>query len=285
MSYVASILIPLLRQVDIWLEQSVLSAVNQSVCTEVIVVRSALTPRSNLDVLERLEKHHPNLMSLLEEKPLNFPAAINQGIRASRTNLVGLLLSDDWLEETAVAESLKESADIVSSGTLVHFANGDVNELASRNTSMRAFLSCSTLEEKASYLKHFFLFRKERLIRVGCLDENIGNYPGIDDYDLIWTLLENGASVAITDRALYHYRDHDGERLTLQDPELMLANLRKILRKHRILQDNETEIIARHVPWYCKPIYQAMSQRSQTDVDPAHRIQTQTIACTTTQND
>src|SRR5438128_3659090 len=173
MSYAASIVIPLRRQDDSWLEQSVLSAVNQSVSTAVIVVKSALTPRSNLDVLERLEKHHPNLVSLLEEKPHNFPAAINQGIRATQTDRVGLLLSDDWLEETAVAESLRKSADIVSSGTLVHFANGDLNELASRTPSMQAFLSFRTIEEKASYLQHFFLFRKECLLRVGGLDESI----------------------------------------------------------------------------------------------------------------
>lgn len=266
MSYAASIVIPLRRQNDRWLEQSVLSAVNQSVSTAVFVVKSAWTPRSNLDVLERLEKHHPNLVSLLEEKPQNFAAAINQGIRATQTDRVGLLLSDDWLEETAVAESLRKSADIVSSGTLAHFANGDLNDLASLAPSMQAFLSFRTIEEQASYLQHFFLFRKECLLRVGGLDESIGNYPGIDDYDLIWTLLENGASVAVTERPLYHYRDHDGERLTLQDPELMLANLRKILRKHRIAQDEEHEIIARHAPWYGKPAYQALRQR-QAHVD------------------
>ena len=177
-------------QGDSWLEQFVLSAVNQSVSTAVIVVKSALTPRSNLDLLERLVSTTPNLVFLLEEKSQNFPAAINQGIRATQTECVGLLLSDDWLEETAVAESVRKSADIVSSGTLVHFANGDLNELASRTPSMQAFLSFKTIEEKASYLQHFFLFRKECLLRVGGLHESIGNYPGIDDYDLICTLLE-----------------------------------------------------------------------------------------------
>src|SRR6516164_8250729 len=100
-------------QGDSWLEQFVLSAVNQSVSTAVIVVKSALTPRSNLDLLERLVSTTPNLVFLLEEKSQNFPAAINQGIRATQTECVGLLLSDDWLEETAVAESVRKSADIV----------------------------------------------------------------------------------------------------------------------------------------------------------------------------
>jgi glycosyltransferase involved in cell wall biosynthesis/GT2 family glycosyltransferase len=260
MNYGASIIIPLLQQPDHWLEQCVVSAVTQSISTEVIVVRSQLTPRSNLAVLERLGKQYVNLVSLIEQKPGNFPAAINQGIRAARTDRVGLLLSDDWLEPTAVAESLREPADIVSSGTLVHFASGEVNDLATRRASMNAFLSCGTVEEKARYLEHFFLFRKDLVLRVGGLDETIGNYPGIDDYDLIWTLLENGATVAIVERCLYHYRDHEGERLTLQDPGLMLLNLRKILRKHGIGNGAEHEIIKEHAPWYGRPAYQVLQE-------------------------
>jgi len=46
----------------------------------------------------------------------------------------------------------------------------------------------------------------------------------------------------------------------------MLANLHKILRKHRIAQDEEHEIIARNAPWYGKPTYPALSQK-QADVD------------------
>src|ERR1700722_3554744 len=260
MSYFATIVIPLLRQVDQWLEQSVLSAVDQSVATEVIVVRSNRTPPSNLEVLERLAGRDSHLIRLGEEKPGNFPAAINQGIGAARSDRVGLLLSDDWLELTAIATSLRESADIVSSGALVHFADGEVNELATRRPSMKAFASCRTDEERANYLEHFFLFRRERLLRIGGLDETIGNYPGIDDYDLIWTLLEGGASVAIVERFLYHYRDHDGERLTLQHPDLMLANLRKILRKHAVEDEAAREIIKRHAPWYGMPIYRVRDE-------------------------
>jgi glycosyltransferase involved in cell wall biosynthesis len=258
MSYRASIVVPLLRQVDSWLEQSLLSALDQSISTEVIVVRSARTPRSNIEILERLSACHPNLVCVEEDKPDSFPAAINQGIRMAQADRIGLLLSDDWLETTAVAESLCASADIVSSGTFVHLPDGDVNEPASKSASLKGFLSCRTLEEQASYLEHFFLFRKECLLQVGGLDETLGNYPGIDDFDLIWTLLENGASVAIVERRLYHYRDHGGERLTLEDPGLMRANLQRILRKHGVGRHEEPGIIERHARWYGSPIHQVM---------------------------
>ena len=51
MNYRATIVIPLLRQVDTWLDQCVRSALAQSVTTEVIVVRSELTPPSNVEIL------------------------------------------------------------------------------------------------------------------------------------------------------------------------------------------------------------------------------------------
>ena len=261
MSCVATIVVPLLRQVDEWLDQSVRSAVAQSVPTEVIVVRSESTPASNLRVLDRLAQSYPNLVVMLEDAPGSFPGAINKGIRAARTDRVGLLLSDDWLDRTAVADSLRESADIVSSGCVVYFPDGRVNEAASKQASMKAFRACQTLEQQAACLKHFFLFRKQALLHVGGLDETIGSAPGIDDFDLIWTLLENGASVAVVEKQLYHYRDHDGERLTLQDKGLMLGNLQKILRKHGICEADAEEIISRHAPWFGRPIYRVMEER------------------------
>ena len=89
MSYVATIVVPLLRQVDEWLDQSVRSALAQSVATEVIVVRSELTPASNLRILDRLARSHPNLVVMLEDPPGSFPGAINKGIRAARADRVG----------------------------------------------------------------------------------------------------------------------------------------------------------------------------------------------------
>jgi glycosyltransferase involved in cell wall biosynthesis len=264
MTYKASIIIPLLCQPDCWLNQSVVSAATQNVSTEVIVVRSDATPRSNINLLERLAVCHANLVTLVEDRRNNFPAAVNQGIRAAQTDRVGFLNSDDWLEQTAVAETIIEAADIVSSGTFVHFADRQVNELASRTPSMDKFLACRTLEQMACYLKPFFLFRKKCLLSVGGLDENIGNGPGIDDYDLIWTLLETGASVAIIERRLYHYRDHDRDRLTLQDPRIMVANLRKILRKHGVEHREQKALIKRHARWFGKPIYKVMKSKPES---------------------
>jgi hypothetical protein len=142
---------------------------------------------------------------------------------------------------------------------LVHYADGRVNKAASKRLSAAEFRACRTLEQKARYLQHFLLFSRRALLAVGGLDETIGNYPGIDDFDLIWTLLENGATVATVAKQLYHYRDHDGDRLTLQDPEKMIENLRRILHKHSVGKEEAQEIMRSHLPWFGRPIYKAMA--------------------------
>lgn len=260
MNYRATIVVPLLRQLDEWLEDSVRSAVLQSVPTEVIVVRAKATPTSNLRVLSTLQKHFVNLVVVEENEPGSFPGAINKGIVRATTERVGLLLSDDWLDERAVAACLPSDADIVCTGSIVYRPDGSVNERACQRPSLQEFNSIPTLERRANYLGHFFLFRKQRVLDVGGLDESIGDFPGIDDFDLIWTLLEHRATVSIVPEGLYHYRDHHGERLTLQDPETAVSNLKKILHKHGIADHRAEEIIDRHAKWYGKPRYQVMDQ-------------------------
>jgi glycosyltransferase involved in cell wall biosynthesis len=260
MSYAATIVVPLLSQVDEWLQQAVRSAVSQTVPTEVIVVRADATPPSNVETLSALQRQFANLSVWIEDKPGSFPGAINAGIRRARADRVGLLLSDDWLDETAVAECLSKTCDIVATGNIVYFPDGRINERACNLPSMTKFDSFSTLEEKANYLQHFFLFHKQCIIDAGGLDEGIGNYPGIDDFDLIWTLLERKATVSVIEKRLYHYRDHKLQRLTLQDPTKMVENLKKILRKHGVTDEQAYDIVKRHARWYGKPIYEVMNQ-------------------------
>jgi GT2 family glycosyltransferase len=261
MGYSATIVVPLRSQVDEWLDDALRSALLQSIPTEVVVVRSETTPASNLGILDGLRRHFANLVVLDRDKPESFPGAINKGIRHARSARVGLLLSDDWLDENAVAECLRHDSDIVCAGRIVYFPDGSINERACWRPSVQEFKSIGTLEEKASYLGHFFLFRRQAVLDAGGLDEGIGNYPGIDDFDLIWTLLERNASVSLVSKCLYHYRDHEGERLTLKDPATAVANLRKILLKHGITGEQAVDIVKRHARWYGRPMYQVMDDQ------------------------
>lgn len=264
----ATIVIPLLDQVDQWLDQCVRSALDQTIRCEVAVVLSPKTRRSNLDLLGALKSQFDNL-SVLPREILGFPGAINAGFRAASADRVGLLLSDDWLEPRAVELCLEHDADIVSSGTKVFDADGKTEFVEVGSTPrMRNFLQCNTLERKARYLQHFFLFRKSKLEEIGGADESLGDFPGIDDFDMIWVLLEHSATVAIVEQQLYNYRDHSGDRLTLRPSEQATAVLERILEKHQVVDPERAAILREHSRWYGRPIHVAFDEMRKNGIRP-----------------
>jgi len=137
-------------------------------------------------------------------------------------------------------------------------------EQVSRTTSLDEFRRLPSLERKASYLQHFFLFRRQALREVGFVDEQVG-LTGPDDFDLIWTLLERGASVSIVPAQVYNYRDHGGERLTLRSAEAQVDDLRKILDKHGVHGEERARIIAWHSASYGLPCHLSANRRAGLD--------------------
>ena len=253
--YEASIVIPLLRQVDEWLDRSVLSALEQTAESEVVVVASPMTPASNLEILDKLGRRYPQLICIEREPHMRFAAAVNLGIRTAHARRVGLLFSDDWLDPRAVELTLAEDADIVSTAMLVFAANGTtvLKELSYPKTN-RHLQQLGTLHEKASYLGHFFLFRRAALDMVTGLDETLGDTPGVDDFDMIWCMLERGATAVIVEHALYNCRDHDGERLTTRRIDEMVATFRGILDKHGVGGELAAQLMRDHSPWFGRPL-------------------------------
>jgi hypothetical protein len=248
-----AIVLPLLRQRDAWLEQAVGSALAQTVACEVIVVTSPLTPPSNFDVLQAAGRRAPGRLAVVRRTDLGFPAAVNSGIARARASRIGLLFSDDWLEPTAVEDCVGLDADVVSSGHTDFAADGTRLSRLSRTPLRAVYERLPDLEAKATYLTHFFLLDKSAVEAAGGLDESLGDAPGIDDYDLIWTLLERGASVALTERPLYNYRVHDGERLTHRDGGEQLRVLERILDKHGLRGAARARAIEAHARWFGRP--------------------------------
>lgn len=254
MTTLASVVVPLLRQPLAWLEQCVQSALRQTVPCEVLVVVSPHTPAELLQALAKWRRVTPTL-SVLSETGTGFAGALNTGIRASSTKRVGFLLSDDWLESDAVETCLAHDADIVSTGLRVFGEDGEA-EFASlqRRPSQACYEALPTIARRAAYLEHFFLFRREALARVGGVDETIGS-TGVDDFDLVWTLLEQGASVVVVSDQVYNYRDHRRERLTLRAPALQLRDLEKILDKHGVRGEERERMLCEHAVWFGAPVH------------------------------
>jgi GT2 family glycosyltransferase len=248
-SYPASVVIPLLRQNDRWLEQAIRSALGQTTWCEVLVVPSPHTPTANLAIVEELRAAAPDRLIVASPPVGGFPCAVNTGVRLARAERVGLLLSDDWLEPTAVEECLKIEADVVSTGLRSVASDGSDLPHLGRPLDLDCFLGLSTPERRAAYLTHFLLFRRSTIDSVGGLDETLGDAPGIDDYDLIWVLLEHGATVGITPRPLYNYRVHGGDRLTLRNPEEQARTLSRILDKHGVEGPEKARLIEKQGVW------------------------------------
>jgi hypothetical protein len=250
----ATIVVPLLRQHDPWLAQAIRSALAQTVPCEVMVVVAPGTPPGNRRVLDRFQTETPDRMRIVTA-PAGFPLALNVGIASASTGRIGLLLSDDWLAPSAVEACLRFPADIVSSRMRLYGADGAELVGIRKQLSMDRFRQLGTLEAQASYLSHFFLFDRRKLEEVGGLDESLGDGPGIDDYDLIWVLLERGASVHIVEEDLYHYRDHEEERLTLRPKAELLVTLGRIFDKHGVTGAERERLLTAKARWLGRPIH------------------------------
>lgn len=263
MDWPASVLIPLLRQEDAYLEQAVRSACTQTVPCEVVVAKSPRTPASNLEVLERLQAAHSQLVVTDRGQAQGIAGALNAALRVARADRVGFLMSDDWLEPETVARCLAIERDIVSTGLTVYLADGRTELPQARAApSPEGYAAQPSLHAKAAYLSHFYLLRKAKVQEAGGLDESLGATAGCgaDDFDLIWAMLERGASVGLVQQRLYNYRDHPGQRLTLENRAGSMEALRRILDKHGLAGRERLRAMIAHGFWQGKSLQEGIRQ-------------------------
>jgi glycosyltransferase involved in cell wall biosynthesis len=253
----AAIIVPILAQRDDFLAVCLDSAVNQTVSCEILVVTSDQTPRSNLDVIYRFQDEFPNLLVLRRQRP-SFAAAINTGIEAAQAPRVSLLFSDDWLDVRAVELCLAHDADIVSGDVAIYDETGMLELALKKPRTWAAYNQIPSLKDRADYLGHFLLFRRDLLLSIGGVDETIGNV-GPDDFDMIWSLLEADASVMIVEEKLYCCRDHSGTRLTLRPKEEQVRDLEKILDKHGVFGAERERCIALHGRWFGRTLQEVVA--------------------------
>lgn len=247
----ASIIVPVLNQVDGWLRQAVESAARQTAPAEVVVITSVKTSPSNHGVLDQLCRTHPNIQVYQGPPESGFAASLNFGIRKASGRRIGLLMSDDWLDPRAIESSVVFPEDIVSTGRTFFAADGItcLTELAQEHTE-RAWRAQRKPADQANFLGHFLLFQRDALDRAGGVDETLGDSPGVDDFDLVWCLLERNATVRIVPQALYNYRDHEGQRLTRRKYAAMEATFNRILDKHGVHGRERQRIFAEHSFWF-----------------------------------
>lgn len=268
----ASIVIPLLKQNDAWLEQCVGSALGQTMECDVVVVTSPGTPESNRGVLAGMQRRCGRLRCVECPAPKGFAGALNLGISVASAERIGFLLSDDWLAPDAVARTLPLTADIVSTAARFYAEDGitELRQLGGAR-SRAAYAALKDNCARAEFLSHFFLFRRSALEQAGGVDESLGDSPGVDDFDLIWSMLDGGASVAIVEEALYNMRDHEGERLTRRNLDEMLRTFDRILEKHEVKGARRRALVRRHSLWFGRSLSSVQREIGAKEISPALR--------------
>jgi GT2 family glycosyltransferase len=241
----ATIIVPILDQRPFFLKRALFS-LSQTVPVEVIIVSALATPSGTRELI-RAHCRKESAIWIEQSRP-GFAAAINEGIQRATGSRIGLLLSDDWLDADAVEVCLQFDADIVSSGLLIHDGRGAA--CAKRVPSAARLRTMKHPWEIANCLTHFLLLRRSLVIQVGMLDEAIGDSPGVDDFDLLWTLIEHSATFAVTETPVYHYTDHAGLRLTLRNKEEMTRTFDRILDKHKVAPDLRRRLHRDHAEWF-----------------------------------
>lgn len=254
---------PLLKQNERWLEQSVRSALGQTVECELLVVTSHETPQSNHAVVQRLAQACYRLRAVECPPPSRFAGALNLGIRLAAADRIGFLLSDDWLEPQAIEQCLRSDADIVSTSKKFYAPDGrmELREIGGLRTAAQ-YARLKDNSERAEFLSHFFLFRRAALEQAGGVDETLGDSPGVDDFDLIWTLLDRGASVDIVEECLYNMRDHNEERLTKRNVDDMFATFNRILEKHNVSPARRKALLRHHSIWFGRSLWSVYQEIS-----------------------
>jgi len=253
--YRATIVMPLKTQVDAWLRESTLSALTQSVPTEVIVVTSVHTPASNHEVLDTLKRDYSQLKIALRPEGAQFAGAINHGFEIASCDRAAILLTDDKIAPEAIEKCLAYDADIVTTSRC-GMSESFTELLWENKADPVRYNKFTTIEQRASYIGHFMLFNRAKMLSIGGVDPNIG-LTGADDYDMIWTLLEAGASVQLVPEMMYFVRDHHGVRLTMRDQQSQIEDLRKILTKHGIVGEEAERMVEVKKRWYGTPGYVA----------------------------
>jgi GT2 family glycosyltransferase len=140
--------------------------------------------------------------TILNDKNLGCAKAWNQGIRASKGNVIGILNNDivltpGWLENL-LAFMERTRHGIVSpaarEGALDYDLDGYAREFTDR---------CSVATRSEIY-GACFLVKREVFDRIGLFDEAF-SYGGCEDVDFLWRAQQAGVTVGMTGAVLIHH--------------------------------------------------------------------------------
>lgn len=192
--------------------------------SEIIVVDDGSTDRT----LEILANEYKENVKVIKQQHKGAQAARNAGIRAAESEYIAFLDSDDeWTEKKIELQMqvLERNPDAVVCG------NGYV--VQDGRKKIWRVLGYSGCVYKMILVSPFVLFptiitKKENLLEIGLLDENVPSYQEWDTAIMLSKVCE----FVFLDKPLFIYYLHDGEAIS-KDKKRDIDGLEYVCQKHK----------------------------------------------------
>lgn len=197
-SNLISIIIPCYNDAE-YIEQAVLSALNQTYTNkEVIVVDDG----SNAETKAVLKKLEPKITKLITQENKGQSTARNVGINEAKGEYILILDSDDFFEDTFCEKAIQvllnnNEVKIATCEANLLFSDGSKEVYKPRGGSISNFIYSNGALGTS-------LFKKEDWQNCGGYDESMRK--GFEDWEFFIRLLKNGGTVEIINEPLYNYR-------------------------------------------------------------------------------
>lgn len=233
-----SIVIPCYNDAQ-YIEQSVLSALNQTYpFKEVIVVDDG----SNAETKKVLKKLESKITKLITQENLGQSTARNNGISCAKGEYILNLDSDDFFEISYCEKAIRKFKED--------------EEIAIVTCNVNRFNKSGPIDifyPDGGYLKNFLLtncamgssmFKKSDWQATNGYDENMSN--GFEDWEFYIRLTKNGRSAYVIPEMLFNYRLKENSTTTKAN-KIKHELLEYIYIKHRDLYTAHFDLFIRHM--------------------------------------
>jgi glycosyltransferase involved in cell wall biosynthesis len=207
---------------------------------EVVVVNDGSPDTAEL---ERAIAPWRNRITYLQTKNCGLAGARNNGIRASKGELIALLDSDDAWESNYLEVQVRQldenpSADIVYPRAITF---GEGPGVGRRSRPSRGEVTFTSLVQETTSVVVSVLARRTALERAGLFDDT---FRSCEDFDMWLRCVKSGSRIIYHDAVLLRYRVR-GDSLSA-DPVWMYDHARRVLLKMRTtvaLTDEERHVL------------------------------------------